>query len=225
MRPQEILGMVEEAAGTRMFEEKKEKGLRTIAKKNRKVEELQATQEEEVGPRVNKLREEKRAFVQWQRSCTELERIARTLRAWEYTEAHQRVAAKEEEIAAAEKEVATLKKDRKRYEKEIGAAEKEMGQVNAQRDGELKKGGKFKKLEEDVNEYGKDLAKRRTQVEIKTSTIKDEEGKIAASEKELQEVGAENDAFVYRCLPLSSFKRLWRPSASKSMSSPWSTIL
>ena len=46
MRPAEILGMVEEAAGTRMFEEKKEKALRTIAKKDKKVQELTALLEE-----------------------------------------------------------------------------------------------------------------------------------------------------------------------------------
>ena len=63
-----------------------------------------------------------------------------------------------------------------------------MDEVNAQRDKELKKGGKFKKLEEEVSELGKNLAKVRTQVELKKSTIKDEEGKIAASEKELEEV-------------------------------------
>ena len=189
MRPQEILGMVEEAAGTRMFEERKEKGLRTIAKKNKKVEELTALIEEEVAPKLNKLREEKRSFVLWQRTTAELERIARTLRAWEYMEAQQRVAAKEQEIEDAEKEVAALKKEKGRYDKEIKAAEKQMDAVHAQRDQELKKGGKFKKLEEAVNELGKKLAKLRTQVEIKNGTIKDEEGKIAASERDLEQVG------------------------------------
>lgn len=40
MKPPEILGMVEEAAGTRMFEDRKDKALKTIAKKDKKVEEL-----------------------------------------------------------------------------------------------------------------------------------------------------------------------------------------
>lgn len=40
MRPQEILGMVEEAAGTRMFEERKEKAKRTMGKKEKRVEEI-----------------------------------------------------------------------------------------------------------------------------------------------------------------------------------------
>lgn len=42
MKPAEILGMVEEAAGTRMFEERKDKAIKTMAKKDKKVEEIKA---------------------------------------------------------------------------------------------------------------------------------------------------------------------------------------
>ena len=40
MKPQEILGMIEEAAGTRMFEAKKQQAINTIEKKEKKVEEI-----------------------------------------------------------------------------------------------------------------------------------------------------------------------------------------
>ena len=36
MKPPEVLAMIEEAAGIRMFEERKEKALKTIAKKEKK---------------------------------------------------------------------------------------------------------------------------------------------------------------------------------------------
>ncbi|EIW52907.1 condensin complex subunit SMC2 [Trametes versicolor FP-101664 SS1] len=190
MKPQEILGMVEEAAGTRMFEERKEKALKTIAKKDKRVQEITNLLNEEITPKLDKLREEKRSYVQWQKTCTELERIARTLRAWEWTDARGRAAAKEKEVSAAEKDIASLKKKKDKHNAEIHAAEKDMERVNAQRDKELKKGGKFKKLEEEVSELGKTLAKVRTQVEIKNGTIADEEGKVVASAKELEELRA-----------------------------------
>jgi len=41
MKPQEILGMLEEAAGTRMYETKKEAALRTLEKKQVKVQEIE----------------------------------------------------------------------------------------------------------------------------------------------------------------------------------------
>ena len=40
MKPIEILGMIEEAAGTRMFESKKQSALKTIEKKQAKVDEI-----------------------------------------------------------------------------------------------------------------------------------------------------------------------------------------
>ena len=40
MKPQEILAKIEEAAGTRMFELKKASALKTIEKKQRKVDEI-----------------------------------------------------------------------------------------------------------------------------------------------------------------------------------------
>ncbi|CDO76576.1 hypothetical protein BN946_scf184950.g2 [Trametes cinnabarina] len=190
MRPAEILGMVEEAAGTRMFEERKEKALKTIAKKEKRVDEIMLELQEVIVPKVERLRQEKRSYVQWQKTCTELEHIGRTLRAWEWTDARERAATKEEEIATAENQIDILRKEKDRFEKEIVAAEKDMAAVSAQRDKELKKGGKFKQLEEEVGELGKTLAKVRTQVELKNGTIADEEGKIAASVKDLDELRA-----------------------------------
>jgi structural maintenance of chromosome 2 len=40
MKPAEILSMIEEAAGTRMFEDRKEKAIKTMAKKDQKVKEI-----------------------------------------------------------------------------------------------------------------------------------------------------------------------------------------
>ena len=46
MKPIEILGMIEEAAGTRMYEAKKQSALRTIEKKEAKVAEINRTMSE-----------------------------------------------------------------------------------------------------------------------------------------------------------------------------------
>ena len=40
MKPQEILGLIEEAAGTRMFELKKQQAVKTIEKKETKLTEI-----------------------------------------------------------------------------------------------------------------------------------------------------------------------------------------
>ena len=40
MKPVEVLGMIEETAGTRMYEERREKAQATMEKKEQKVEEI-----------------------------------------------------------------------------------------------------------------------------------------------------------------------------------------
>lgn len=180
--------MVEEASGTRMFEDRKDKAKKTMGKKEKRVEQITELLTEEIGPKLDTLRKEKRSFLEWQKACSELERVGRVLRAWEWTEAHARMEKKEAEIVAKKKEVFELGKDKERLLKETAAAEEEHEEVTAQRDKELKKGGKFKKLEDEVAEKGKELVKYRTQLEIKDGTIKEEAKKLKELEDELAEV-------------------------------------
>ncbi|KAI0075030.1 hypothetical protein K474DRAFT_1461296 [Panus rudis PR-1116 ss-1] len=187
MRPQEILAMIEEAAGTRMFEERKDKAKKTMGKKEKRVQEITSLLAEEITPKLDTLREEKRTFLLWQKSCSELERIGRVLRAWEWTEAKRRVEEKGAEVHEKEKEIAKAKKGKSKCQKEIEAAEKEVESLVAQREKELKKGGKYKKLEEEVGELEKTVVKIKTQVDLKKSTIEDEEKKNEELENELQE--------------------------------------
>jgi chromosome segregation ATPase len=93
MRPKEILGVVEEAAGTRMFEERKDKAKKTMGKKEKRVDEITALLAEEITPKLDTLRAERRAFMQYQKTNTELERLARVLRAYEWTEHRAKVIA------------------------------------------------------------------------------------------------------------------------------------
>ena len=189
MRPQEILGMVEEAAGTRMFEERKDKAKKTMGKKEKRVQEITSLLAEEITPKLEKLRSEKRSFLQWQKACSELERIGRVLRAWEWTEGRDRVERKQGEIEKKEGEVENVTDGRERALREGEAAEKDVKDVVKKREEEMRKGGKLKKLEEEVGELEKVLVKVRTQMEIKDGTIKDEENKIGTLGGEQREVG------------------------------------
>ena len=58
MKPNEILGMVEEAAGTRMYETKRVAAIKTIDKKQAKVDELNSVLSEEITPTLERLRGE-----------------------------------------------------------------------------------------------------------------------------------------------------------------------
>ena len=206
MRPQEILGMVEEAAGTRMFEERKEKALRTMGKKEKRVHEITALLNEEITPKLDGLRAEKRAFLVWQKTCSELERLRRVLFAVEWTENRDKMKVKQAEIDKKERTVGKIDSRKEHLQGEIEAAEKEVAAVVKKRDQEMRKGGKFAKREEEVAELEKDLVKIRTQVEIKDGTIDDDTTKLAALDAEIKDVGRSTSVEA-GCLLRSSVAR------------------
>ena len=84
MKAPEILSMIEEAAGTSMFEDKKDKATKTMAKKEKKMEEIQSLLREEIEPKLNRLREEKKAFLEYQKAQSEFERLSRLVVAHEW---------------------------------------------------------------------------------------------------------------------------------------------
>lgn len=199
MRPQEILGMVEEAAGTRMFEEQKDKARKRMGKKEKSILEYKATLQEEINPKLEKLRNEKRSFIQFQKSASELERTARILHALEWRTQQDRVHEKQEEIEGKQSEIKQVEAEKKQAIKDGEAAEKEVVKVTKKRDAEVSKGGKLKQLQDVASELGKVVAKIRTQAEIKVATIKDEEAKIKAYEAQIKEVRVTSFVSLTNC--------------------------
>ncbi|KAE9405242.1 condensin complex subunit SMC2 [Gymnopus androsaceus JB14] len=182
MRPQEILGMVEEASGTRMFEERKDKARKTMAKKDKRVQEIDSILTEEIMPKLNKLREEKRSFLEYQKSEKELEQHARVLSAWEYQSLTVGVEKAAGEIEQAKEDAKNAKKDVENYTLELETAESDVVRVQKQREAEMKKGGTLSKLEDEKAALEKVRVKLGTQAEIKQGAIRDEEARIGTSE-------------------------------------------
>jgi structural maintenance of chromosome 2 len=88
MKPNEILGMIEEAAGTRMYENKRIAALKMIDKKEAKVEEINKVLEEEITPTLERLRGEKQNYLKWSKNSADFERLERFCIAHQYYSAH-----------------------------------------------------------------------------------------------------------------------------------------
>lgn len=84
MKPVEILSMIEEAAGTRMFQSKKEAAMKTIEKKQLRVDELSRCIDEEISPQLEDLRGQKKDYTIYQANGTELGRLERFCIASDY---------------------------------------------------------------------------------------------------------------------------------------------
>lgn len=84
MKPSEILSLIEEAAGTKMFEDRKEKAERTMQKKETKLQENRTLLKEEIDPQLEKLRNEKRLFLEFQTIQADLETTEKVVIATDY---------------------------------------------------------------------------------------------------------------------------------------------
>jgi len=186
MRPQEILGMVEEASGTRMFEERKDKAKKTMGKKEKRVEQITALLNEEITPKLDSLRAKKKSYLQYQKSCSELEKMVRIISAWDWVESTKLAERKAGETTAKTNEKSKVEKAKERHIQERDAAEEEHEAVTSQRERELKKGGKAKKLEENVTKIDMELVKLKTQIELKESSVSGEVKRVSEQEKEIK---------------------------------------
>ena len=84
MKPPEILSMIEEAAGTRMYEAKKQQAEKTIEKKDARLKEINDILNEEINPTLKKLREERSAYLEFQKIQRELEHLTKLYIAWKF---------------------------------------------------------------------------------------------------------------------------------------------
>ncbi|WVN90046.1 uncharacterized protein L203_105281 [Cryptococcus depauperatus CBS 7841] len=197
MKPAEILGMVEEAAGTRMFEERKDKAMKTMAKKDKKVEELESLLREEIDPKLEKLRAEKRSYLEYQKATSELERLTRLVKAYEWTLAVTNVEKAAESLSRKQNEIERAKKDIARGNKELKGMEKELDEISAKREKELAKGSKIQGLTDTANRLERELVKVKTQIEITGSTLKeDEKRSIKALDDKKSVTSQEAEAFL-----------------------------
>jgi structural maintenance of chromosome 2 len=159
-----------------------------MSKKEKKVSEITELLSTEIEPKLNKLRGEKRNYIEFQKSAAELEKIGRVLRAWEWFDSMRRVGEKDEEIKKVGRERKELDAEMKRNAKEYQQAEKDLSEVVKKREAEMKKGGKIAKLKERAEMLGKEVVKVRTQAEIKQGVIEEENKSLVDVQGEIETV-------------------------------------
>ena len=188
MKSTEILGMVEEAAGTRMFEDRREKALKTMAKKQAKVEEIEGLLKEEIEPKLDKLRNEKRAFLEFQSTQSDLERLTKVVVAYDYIKSKQKMQQSAQDLTAKKDRATQIEENAVKLQKEIGVLEEDMQKVREARDKELRKGGKFAQLEEAVKSHSHDLVRLATVLELKRTSMAEELERLQKAKKSVSDL-------------------------------------
>ena len=190
MKAVEILAMIEEAAGTRMFEDRRDKALKTMAKKEMKLQELRELLKDEIEPKLEKLRTEKRAFLDFQQTQNDLERLTRIVVAYDYLKCQDKVTQSAADLEGKKLRHKELEDSSTRMKNEITHLEEDLQRVRAQRDRELKKGGKAQALEEAAKKHSNELVRLATVLDLKKSSLSEEEEKKSAAEKSVTDLEA-----------------------------------
>lgn len=190
MKAVEILAMIEEAAGTRMFEDRRDKALKTMAKKEMKLQEITELLRDEIEPKLEKLRTEKRAFLDFQQTQNDLERLTRVVVAHDYVRYQERLEQSASDLENKKQRQKDLEDSASRLKSEISHLDEDLKKVKAQRDKELKKGGKAQALEDDVKKHSNELVRLATVMDLKKSSKAEEEERKTAVQKNVAELEA-----------------------------------
>lgn len=188
MKPVEILAMIEEAAGTRMFEDRRDKAFKTMAKKELKVQEITELLREEIEPKLEKLRTEKRAFLDFQQTQSDLERLTRLVVAHDYLKNKEKLKQSASDLEAKKQRATDLGDSAKRLKNEIAHLEEDMKKVKAAREKELRKGGKFQALEEEVKSQSHEAVRLATIFDLKQASITEEKERSKGYQKSVKEL-------------------------------------
>lgn len=183
MKAVEILAMIEEAAGTRMFEDRRDKALKTMAKKELKLQELRELLKDEIEPKLEKLRTEKRAFLDFQQTQNDLERLTRIVVAYDFSKFQEKLKQSAADLQDKKRRQKDLEAAAIRMKSELGHLEEDAKRVRDQRDKEMKKGGKAQELGEVVKKHSNELVRLATVMDLKNSSLAEEEERKTAGEK------------------------------------------
>uniref|UniRef100_A0A8C5PNJ7 Structural maintenance of chromosomes protein n=1 Tax=Leptobrachium leishanense TaxID=445787 RepID=A0A8C5PNJ7_9ANUR len=185
MKPPEILAMIEEAAGTRMYECKKLSAQKTIEKKEAKLKEIQTILDEEITPTIHKLNEERSSYLEYQKILREIEHLTRLYVAYQFVCAEETKVRCAAELSEMQESIVKLQEsiaENVRKVKELGS---EISELEKKRDQEV--GGQLRVLEENLSEAQRADAKAQSTLDLKKQNMNSEEKKLKELVKSMEE--------------------------------------
>lgn len=172
MKPPEILSMLEEAAGTRMYETKKENALKTLEKKQSKVDEIDKLLDQEILPALEKLRKERMQYMQWANGNAELDRLKRFCIAYEYVEAERIKDSAVHEVEQIKSNISEIDNNAFSIKAELQEMDVKVSELTAEKEASM--GGEIKTLQQKVDALASDLVKELSVLKNKEDTLKTE---------------------------------------------------
>ncbi|KAL9045990.1 MAG: hypothetical protein Q9214_001064 [Letrouitia sp. 1 TL-2023] len=155
-----------------------------------KVQEITELLREEIEPKLEKLRTEKRAFLEFQQTQSDLERLTRLVVAHDYVKNKEKLKQSVTELEAKKQRTVDLEGSAKRLKNEIAHLEEDIKKVKTARDKEMRKGGKFQALEEEVKAHSHEAVRLTTVFDLKQTVMAEEKERGETLRKSVKELEA-----------------------------------
>lgn len=127
MKPVELVSLIEEAAGTSLYQQKREQAQNHISKKDLKLQEIENILKVEVTPKLEQLHRDKNSLDEHKAQISDLEKSEKLLIAFKYHDYYNIV--KDPKGRGAE-----LKSGAQMVEVKISKQESKIAEINAQID-------------------------------------------------------------------------------------------
>lgn len=122
-----------------MYETKKVAAIKTIDKKQMKVDEINSVLEEEITPTLERLRGEKQHYLKWSKNNADIERIERFVVASDFIKAQDALDSNTEGVSEMEEKVAEYQDEAQQCRDEVAEKEEEMTMLSSKLKGEFNK--------------------------------------------------------------------------------------
>ncbi|XP_068782769.1 structural maintenance of chromosomes protein 2 [Struthio camelus] len=185
MKPPEILAMIEEAAGTRMYECKKIAAQKTIEKKEAKLKEIQTILEEEITPTLQKLKEERSSYLEYQKVTRAIEHLSRLYIAYQFVQAEETKVCSADALKEMQANIGQLRESIAESEKKMRQLNEEIAEMEKKRDKEF--GGTLRSLESALSEIQRVDTRAQSALDLKKQNLKSEENKRKELLKSMEE--------------------------------------
>ncbi|KAM6289424.1 structural maintenance of chromosomes protein 2 [Aegotheles albertisi] len=184
MKPPEILAMVEEAAGTKMYESKKASAQKTIEKKEAKLQIIQTALDVEITPALQKLKEERASYLEYQKVVRGIEQLNHFYIAYQFVVAEETKVSSAEISKELQANVEKIQESMAESEKKMRQLTEEIEEMEKEKDKEVR--DKLRSLEAALSEIQRVNTKAQSALDLQKQNLKSEEDKYEELVKSME---------------------------------------
>ncbi|NXK41687.1 SMC2 protein, partial [Piprites chloris] len=173
MKPPEVLAMIEEAAGTRLYECKRNAVQKTIEKKETRLKSIEMVLSEEISPTLEELRQGRAAYLEHQKLVREAEHLNRSCIAYQFLQAEKIKESSGEVLKEMQTNIEKLQESKAESEQRVRKLNEDIEEMEKEKDKEV--GGTLRALEATLSENQRVNTKAQSALGLKKENLKNEE--------------------------------------------------